>query len=441
MTGGSRAAPRAVAVPRRSYDVLAMYAFVALGLPDGMIGTAWPSLRHAFGAPVGDLGIALLVATAGSLLSSSIAGLLLARTGARGTIALGATAGALGAAGIVLSPAFWAFVTSGLGLGLAAGLIDSAGNASVAMSGRTRLLNFVHGCYGVGTSFGPLVITAGLLLGSWRASYGSLVLVDLVLAFSWWFAGRGSTVQAGSLAAPETVQCSSGAGSLSSTSSQASGATEGRGKYPPTGAVPAKKPNGQSRPQLISIVGVGLLVFMVYVGLEVGAGQWEASYARGPLHLSETSTGFATFGYWGALMVVRFALAAPRRPVPPAAVLRWGCVVALLATALVWWRPSVVAALVGLVVLGGALAGVFPALMALTPLRVGEDIAHHVIGWQIGASSLGGSGISAMFGVIFQRYGLREFGPCLVVVAVLLVFGVLAFERVSSTRPAAAPAA
>jgi len=85
--------------------------------------------------------------------------------------------------------------------------------------------------------------------------------------------------------------------------------------------------------------------------------------------------------------------------------------------------------------MGGALAGVFPALVTLTPARVGEDIAHHVIGWQIGAAGLGGSIISAIFGLAFQRYGLREFGPALVAVGAILMAGVLSLERVGP-RPA-----
>jgi fucose permease len=103
-----------------------------------------------------------------------------------------------------------------------------------------------------------------------------------------------------------------------------------------------------------------------------------------------------------------------------------------------------VVALLGLVIIGGALAGVFPALVALTPERVGEEMAGHVIGWQIGAAWLGSAGISAVFGVVFQHDGLKEFGPALMVVAVLLIIGSVVLERAAAPaalRPTAAPAA
>jgi fucose permease len=216
---------------------------------------------------------------------------------------------------------------------------------------------------------------------------------------------------------------------------------------PPLGPVPAEEVRAGRAPAVPRVMGpalsrrraaltvaLGLLVFMVYTGFEVSAGQWEPSFDRGPLHLGTGATGLATFGYWGALTVARFALAAPRRPLSQAGIVRWGCVVALGGAAVVWWRPSTVVSLLGLVVIGGALAGVFPALVALTPSRVGEEMARHAIGWQIGAANIGGSAISAVFGAIFQHYSLNDFGPALVVVAVLVLLGALVLERAAPAR-------
>ena len=396
-------------VPVKGFDGLVLYAFVVLGLPDGTIGTAWPVLRKGFGAPLGDLGIFLLVGTLGSLLSSSVAGLLFARLGTRVMVMLGGTAGALGALGAVLSPSFWAFAASGSLIGVAAGLLDSTANTAVALTGRNRLLNMLHGSYGVGTTIAPLIATAAILAGSWRGSYAAVLGAELVLVAAWWFAGR--LAQRASSQGPQVP--AGGPGGASGDL-----ATAG-----------AKAP--ASRRRLAVLIGLGLAVFMVYTGLEVSAGQWAPSFDRAVLHMGAGATGLATFGYWGALTLARFALAVPRRPVPPAAVVRWGCAVGFVGAALVWWRPEAVVALVGLVVLAAALAGVFPALIALTPARVGEDVAHHVIGWQIGAAGLGGSAISAAMGLAFQRFGLGELGLALVVVAALLVVGSFVLERVA----------
>jgi fucose permease len=392
---------------------MAMYAFVALGLPDGMIGTAWPAVRRGFHAPLEDLGVVLLVGTFGAIASSSVAGLVLGRLGIKRMIMLAGTIGALGALGIALSPFLWAFIVSGSAIGVAAGFLDSSVNTAVALARRNRLLNMLHGCYGVGTTIGPLVITAALLAGSWRPGYAVLLVVELLMVSGWWWVGRRAGGRAPDGPIPDgpvaVVEAPVVAG-------------------PPAGQ-PALSPR-----RLAATVALGLVVFMIYTGFEVSAGQWEPSFDRGPLHLATGATGLATFGYWGALMVVRFALAAPRRPLSQAAILRWGCLVAVAGALVVWWRPSTVVTLLGLVVIGGALAGIFPALVALTPARVGEEMARHVIGWQVGAANIGGSAISAMFGAVFQHYGLRDFGPALVVMAVLTLLGVLVLERAAPAR-------
>jgi len=416
----------------RAFGGLSMSAFVVLGLPDGMIGTAWPTLRRGFGAPLGDLGIFLLVGTIGGLASSSVAGLLLGRFGTRLTIMGGGLAGALGAAGILASTGFWPFALSGILIGVAAGLLDSAVNTSIALAGRNRLLNMVHGCYGVGTALGPLVVTGAVLAGSWRAGYGVVIVAELALVAGWAIAGRRLPPW---VAGPRAARASPSPASPSPASpSPALGPAGG-----PEAAVTGRR---DARWRVVLVVGLGLVVFMVYVGFEAGAGQWGPSFDRGPLHMSAAATGLAAFGYWGALTAVRFALAVPRRPVSPVPVVRWGCAVALAGALLVWWRPDVTATVLGLVVIGGALAGVFPALVALTPGRVGDARARHVIGWQIGAAGLGGSVISAAFGAVFQRYGLDLFGPALVVVGCVLALGALALEHAqlgAGPRPLAGP--
>jgi fucose permease len=404
----------------KTFDALAMYAFVVLGLPDGMIGTAWPAVRGGFHAPLEDLGIVLLVSTFGAIASSSVAGVLLGRLGIRRMIMLAGSIAALGAVGIIVSPVLWAFVLSGTGIGVAAGFLDSSVNTAVALANRNRLLNMLHGCYGIGTTIGPLVITAALLAGSWRPGYAVLLAVELAMVGGWWLAGRRLEARA--------VEGTP----MGETPTTAVPAEQVPAENVPIGSAAPER--ALSRSRLVVTVALGLVVFMVYTGFEVSAGQWEPSFDRGPLHMGTGPTGLATFGYWGALTLARFALAAPRRPLSQAGIVRWGCIVALGGAALVWWRPSSVAALVGLVVIGGALAGIFPALVALTPSRVGEEMARHVIGWQIGAAGIGGSAISAAFGAIFQHYGLREFGPALVVMALVVLVGAVVLEHAAPAQ-------
>jgi fucose permease len=391
-------------LPGRRLDGLSLAAFVGLGLPDGMLGAAWPSIRHSLGAPLGDLGLVLLSGTVGATFSSAVSGAMLSRLGIARVLALGALVDLVAAAGFALAPSIWLLISVGLLFGLAAGMLDSGLNTAIALANRRRLLQLLHGAYGVGTTIGPLVVTLAVLAGSWRPAYAFVVVIQALLGLAWWRTRRAWPPGTGAAAR-------AGAG--------ASAASTG--------------PQGRQYRQAVLL---GLLVFFLYTGLEVAAGQWEASYARGALHLSAAQSGLAVFGYWGALTVVRILLAVPRRTPAAVSVVRVGCATALVGAAVLWWDPGVLVSILALVVMGGALAGVFPALVALTPGRLGDERAQRVIGWQVGAANVGGSALSALTGALLQGAGLAAFGPALTAAAALLVVFAFLLEHL---HPAGLP--
>ena len=395
--------PRPGAVSR-STDVLSLGSFVVLGLPDGMLGTAWPSMRATFGAPVGDLGLILLITTAGSVIVTAFVGPLIRRLGVPTLLAVAGVVAALGYAGFALAPGLWLVLGVAVLLGVSAGMMDAGLNTAVALTGRQRLLNLLHGAYGVGTAIGPLVVTVAILIGSWRPAYLIQVILDLVLA-ALWLRHRRRDRAPSKTAPPQTV---------------------------------ATKPHPSSqwsRRRYRAVVIAGMSVFFVYTGLEVGAGQWMASFCRGHLNLSAGATGLAVFGYWGALTAVRIGLAVLPGPVPPQAVVRWGSAIAVLAAAAVWWEPDTAVAIAGFVVLGGALAGVFPALISLTPVRLGERRAHSVISWQVGAAAAGGAGLSAAIGLLIGTTSLAILGPAITALALIVVAAELLLNRLAPLNP------
>ena len=305
----------------------------------------------------------------------------------------------MGTAGYAAAPGFWLVLGVAVLAGAAAGMMDAGLNTAVALTGRQRLLNLLHGAYGIGTAIGPLVATAAILTGSWRPAYAALSVLDLVTACLWLRRRR----------------------------------TDGA---PPAPSEQPQLPEHQetahwTRRRYRWVVATGMVVFFVYTGLEVGAGQWEASFCRGHLNLSPTETGLATFGYWGALTAVRISLAVLPRPVPPRSVVTWGSALAVLAAAVIWWQPGPAVTVLGFAVLGGALAGVFPALISLTPIRLGEQRAQHVISWQVGAAAAGGAGVSALIGLLIGITSLAVVGPALTILALVVVATELILTRLA----------
>jgi fucose permease len=372
---------------------------VVLGLPDGILGTAWPSMRATFGAPVGDLGLILLLGTAGSVLVTVFVGTLIRRLGVPALLAVAGSCSAVGAAGYALAPGLGLVLGVAVLGGAAAGLMDAGLNTAIALTGRSRLLNLLHGAYGVGTAIGPLIITAAILTGSWRPAYLTLTVLDLILAGLWLRHRRRDAPAPSANTATATAVC---------------------------------QPAAQwSRRRYGSVLAAGMVVFFLYTGLEVGAGQWEASFCRGHLDLSSSATGLAAFGYWGALTAVRISLAMVPRPVAPRTVVRYGSALAVIAAAVIWWQPGPAGTVIGFAVLGGALAGVFPALVTLTPVRIGEQRAQHVIAWQVGAAAAGGAGISAAIGLLIGTTSLAVLGPALTTLALLVVAAELVLTRLA----------
>ena len=394
----------------RRFDLLSLGTFVIVGLPDGMLGTAWPAMRQSFGVPVGDLGLILLVNTIGSVVVAAFVGLLIQRLGVSVLLAVAAACAALGGVGYAAAPGLWLVLTIGPLLGAAAGMMDGGLNTAIALTGRPRLLNLLHGFYGIGTALGPLVVTAAILAGSWRPAYLFLVALDLVAAALWTLHHRRTP-------SPDALRPPAG----DEEAAQRPDATDPAATW--------------SRRRIVTVLTLGLIVFFVYTGLEVSAGQWETSYLRGHLGLSASGAGLAAFGYWGALTAVRIGLALPRRPVPLRLVIGGGLAASVGATALICWQPDTGVVVTGFVILGAALAGIFPALIATTPQRIGEHGP--------GTRSPGRSAPPPpadrplrLIGLLIDRTSLAILGPAILTLALLLV---LAYAALARLAPIPAP--
>jgi fucose permease len=113
-------------------------------------------------------------------------------------------------------------------------------------------------------------------------------------------------------------------------------------------------------------------------------------------------------------------------------VVRWGSGIGVLACAVIWWQPGAAVTVAAFAILGGALAGVFPALISLTPVRLGAQRARNVISWQVGAAAAGGAGVSAIIGLLIGAAGLAVLGPAITILALILVAAELTLDRLAA---------
>jgi fucose permease len=382
--------------PDRFVVPLAFLAFVSLGLPDGVLGVAWPSIRRTFDRPIDQLGLILLATMAGYLLSSFSAGPLLSWLGVGRLLVASGLLVALSAAAWAASPWWPPIVGTAFVSGLGAGAIDAGVNAFAAARFTPRVITWLHACWGLGAMSGPLVMTAVVASGAgWRRGYALLAgsLVGLSAAFA---------------------------------------ATLGLWRLPGFRASPAQGVAGSLREALREPrVRANALPFFLYTGVEASAGQWAYSLLTESRGMSAAAAGLAAATYWGSIFAGRLAFGALAHHVSPALLLRLGMAGAPLAALVVCLTRTGGGAFAGLFALGLLLAPIFPLLIAETPARVGERHAAHAIGFQVGAATLGAGFLPATAGILARGAGLESLGPFLLAATLALL---LLHERAGRRR-------
>jgi fucose permease len=368
---------------------LAFLAFVSLGLPDGVLGVAWPSIRRTFDRPIDQLGLVLLSMMAGYLVSSFSAGAVLARLGVGRLLVTSALLVATSAVAWAATPWWPPIVAGAFVAGLGAGAIDAGINAFAAARFTPRVMTWLHACWGLGAMVGPLVMTAVIAGGhGWRSGYWLLAGSLAVMAAFFY-----STLGLWQLRATMT--------------SAAAGAAVAAGHLREALAEPRVRGNA--------------LLFFLYTGTEASAGQWTYSLLTEARGMAPAAAGVAASAYWGSIFAGRVAFGLVVHHVPSSALLRFSMVGAPLAALVVCLTRGGSGAVAGLFALGLLLAPIFPLLLAETPRRVGQRHAAHAIGFQISAATLGAGTLPALAGVLARRCGLESLGPFLLATTLLLV--------------------
>jgi fucose permease len=401
---------------------LASLGFVSLGLPEGMLGVAWPSIRATFGLPLDALGLLLSTFATGYFLSSAVSGWVIGRFGVGTTLAASCGATGLALVGYSLSPVWESMVLLGAILGLGAGTIDGGLNTYAAVAHGSRVLNWMHAAFGIGAAIGPLVMTAILTSGlTWNVGYALVAAAQLTLAGAYWLT-RASYASA----RPRTEPAQASA-PPSAEPARASA---------PTSAEPARASAPTSARALLgsTVAWVSLALFFAYVGMEVTAGQWSFSLFTLSRGTPATVGGLLVSAYWASLTLGRVIFGFVVDRVSPVGLLRACMAISVVAAGLIWlnipWLSWVALAVLGLV-----FAPIFPVLIAETPSRLGMGQTANAVGLQVAAAVLGGATIPATIGVLAARLSLEVIGPCLVALGVAQL--VLHEATLRSTRRAA----
>jgi fucose permease len=373
--------------PRRVVVAIAFAAFVSLGLPDGLLGVAWPSIRKTFGLPLSQLGAILFAVMAGYLGSSFASGAIVARHGVGPLLAWSNVLVAASCVGFALAPAWPVMLACGLVAGAGAGAIDAGINVYAAERFSPRLVSWLHASWSAGAALGPLIMTAVLGAGlAWRWGYGVAATIVAAMALSFF-----ATI------------------ALWSTPSAALGDAQA-----------AHAPSPFLRTLRRPAVWAHMAVFFLYTGLEGSAGQWAYSLLTEARQVAPGVAGTWVGGYWASLAAGRLVCGLAAHRFTAAALLRAAMACAVLAASLVWADRGPAATVAGLALLGFSLAPIFPMLIASTPARLGAGHAAHAIGFQVSAACLGAAAVPGAAGLVARWHGLEAIPAVLLANAVAL---------------------
>jgi len=377
--------------------LIAYIGFVSLGLPDSLLGVAWPSMRRTFDIPLDALGAVFVVGTIGYLLSSVNSGRIIRRTGVGLLLAGSSLLTVVAMLGYAFSPRWAFFVAFSFVSGLAGGAVDAGLNTFAATNLSNRHMNWLHAFWGVGASTGPIVMTAILGAGAaWRWGYGVVAALQMVLVAGFFLTLKQWTV-AGSESAHET---------------------------PPPRSELLRLPEAW----------MGIALFFVYCGIETITGQWMYSVMVESRGINPVRAGVWTSVYWGSLTAGRFLIGSLANRVDTVRLVRW-CMGGALCGVLLLLTRGTSLTLAGLALTGFSLAPIFPSLMSLTPSRFDRRHVPRIIGYQVGAATVGIATLPALAGVFGRRAGLETI--CLFLLALtaamVVLHEILARRRNSSS--------
>jgi len=396
--------------PRLGLILLAYIAFVGLGMPDGLLGVGWPSIRAGFSIPLDAIGMLLVSTVAGYSTASFLSGFLLSRVGVGRMLAASCLLTGLALIGYTLVPQWWMMVLLGVLAGLGAGAIDAGLNTYVAAHFGEGLMQWLHASWGIGITTGPIIMTLGLTsLHTWRFGYRAVGIFQIALAL-------GFVLTLG----------------MWSRNNQ------------PAGEQAAKKLTDYKTPLAETLrqsrVWLSMALFFLYVGAEGGLGTWTYTLLTESRGVDQTLAGFFAGSYWFTFTLGRITAGLVTRRVGVNRLVLGGLVGALLGAGLLIWNPSQAANVLAVAIIGVSIAPIFPAMMSGTRARVGDHYAANTIGMQMAATGFGGAVIPSLMGVLARQVSLEAI-PLFLLAVYAGLLGVYLLATRPHGRPAAAPAA
>lgn len=364
-------------------------AFIGLGLPDSLFGTAWPAIYGEFALPLSAANCVTLIVSGGTVISSAMSARVINKFG---TYTVTAVSTALTAAALfgfsVSKNLIWLCLFS-IPLGIGAGAVDSALNNYVALHFSASHMNFLHCFYGVGVSVSPYIMSFALSGGNWRGGYRTAFIIQCVITAVIVFSRPLWKKSDKNFSEEKSVTLSF--------------------------AQMIKTPCVKS----------DLVLFASSCAIECTCGAWSSTFLVESKGFSADVAAKTVAMYFVGLTLGRFLSGVLSSKISSWNLIKSGLIIVFSAIIVLLLPLKSSFAALGLFLLGLGIGPVYPNIMHLTPKNFGKDVSQSIIGLQMAVAYTGITAVPPIFGFLAQKFGMKLFAPFMLVLFIILAISTL----------------
>lgn len=363
-------------------------SFISLGLPDSLLGSAWPQMQESLGVSLSLGGVISFLITASTILSSLMSHRVIQRFGTGGVTMCSVAMTALALLGFSLSNSFFALCLWAIPYGLGAGSVDAALNNFVALHCKAKHMSWLHCFWGIGATGGPYIMGLCLSRGmGWQAGYRTISFLQMALTLILLLSLPLWKKQEQPLSGGETV----------------------RPQTPQWGKL-LKRPG----------VKAALTAFFFYSALELTTGLWGSSYMVAVRGISpETAAKWISLFYLG-ITAGRFFSGFLTLRFSDDTMVRLGEGTAIVGIILLLLPLHNLFLCVGLILTGLGCAPIYPSLLHATPQRFGKSLSQSLMGTQMAISYLGSTTMPPVSGFLSEKISMGLYPVLLLVFALCM---------------------
>lgn len=372
--------------------IIIYLAFISLGLPDSLLGVAWPVMQQEWQAPLDAAGLVAIFITGTTIISSFLSGHIIRRFGTGKVTLISCIMTGSALLGISYAPSYIWLLLFAIPLGFGAGSVDTALNNYVALHFKAHHMNWLHSFWGVGATMGPFIMGKILLhTSSWRLGYRTIASIQLVLAsillisLPLWFKHAALTKDA---------------------------AVDYHDAH-----------TSSNRKGVMKIPGViyALLTFAFYCAAELSVGLWGSSYLVQVKSLTVDTAATWVALYYGGITIGRIICGFISFRLTNTQMIRSGIYITFVGTLLLLLPLPNVVLMGAFILIGLGLSPIFPAMIHATPPRFGKAQSQTVIGYQMAFGYMGSAFLPPLLGFVIKHTSMFIFPVFLVMCSVIML--------------------